>query len=94
MFLICIDLNHCFCTIIIYLDIKTVASNPALLDMGMANTAEERKDATPQHNIIVLALVFEAAKPAVKDVTAVTKGKVPARIPPTIVLCPRFSTIS
>ena len=80
--------------IIIYLDIKTVAPNAALLDMGMANTVEERKEAIPQHNIIVLALVFEATKPAVKDVAAVTKGKMPTRIPPTIVLCPRFSTTS
>ena len=74
---------------------KTVIPNTTLLDIGITrNTIEDRKEATPLHRTIVLAVVFEATKPAIRDVAATTKGNIPARIPPSIVPCLRVSTIS
>jgi len=72
----------------------TDTSKKTLLDMGMTNTIEERKRETPPHPTIFLTVVFDATYPAIREVIAPTKGSVPAKIPPIIVLCLRFFTIS
>ena len=53
---------------------KTDTSNKTLLDMGMTNTIEERKRATPLHPTIFLPVVFGATDPANREVTAKTNG--------------------
>ena len=52
----------------------TDTSKKTLLDMGMTNTIEERKRATPLHPTILLPVVFDTTDPANREVTAHTNG--------------------